>query len=244
MYVNYTATRNIITSHIQVELVSNGDFSAGATGWTATDWTVTTLATHNTGNTTPLKQALPTVTGYSCTVIVTTSGRTAGAVTPWIGVTAGSAIATNTTATEVITSVSTTELAFVPTSDFDGAVDDISSIVTDVWDLEFNAIAAPRNPTTNKIEVMSLDETTQTIVINSSGMMYSVTTELVTYGGAVWLQFMEFFNSVREGESFFFDWRGTVASPDNLETVKMVGTYTETYVDADLYRFSFTVRVQ
>ncbi len=254
MYVNYAATRNIITSHIaNVELVVNGDMSS-STGWTLnTGWSVAAGVLTGASAFSTAQQVPVLASGalYDASIDVISIG---GSGQIDISIAAGAATSYTTTGvkTAVITAgavlSSGIEIAGLELggSGYTGDLDDFSIKLasSNTWALEFNAVSAPRNPTTNKIEVMSLDETTQTIVINSSGMTYSVTTELVAYGSAVWLQFMEFFNSVREGESFSFDWRGTVASPDNLETVKLVGNYTETYVDADLYRFSFTVRVQ
>ncbi len=241
--LTYTALRKIHADHTQSELVSNGDFSSGSTGWTAADWTVTTLATHNTGNTTPITQILPTTVGYPCTVVVTTSGRTAGSVTPWMGVTEGSAITTNTTTSEVITSVSTTELAFVPTSDFDGAVDDISVIITDSWSVDVSASALNESWPIMTDEQTALDGTTETI-LHRQDQVWGVTTGLISTDDLTDDYWYEFLGSVYGGETFTFDALGSVAIPVNAVDVILVkgSINIAREGNTDYHRISFSVR--
>lgn len=112
-------------------MVINGTFTGNADGWTlGSGWSygtnkVTHAAAGGTATVTPTP-ALTIVTSTLYEVTYTVSGVTAGSVTMQIGGTNGSARSTNGTFTEVITTVSTANLTFTPTTDFDGSIDDIS----------------------------------------------------------------------------------------------------------------------
>ena len=119
-----------------VELVTNvvdRDFS-GAGNWTGTNWAIATAALqHTVGNTADAVLASANLTASSVlstrayTVIFTTTGRTAGTITPKIGASAGTAVSTNTTSTQtIVAAADDANLIFTPSSDFDGSIDDIS----------------------------------------------------------------------------------------------------------------------
>lgn len=111
------------------EKVSNGDF--GVTGvWTyGTNWAWDNAAfeaDHTPGNTAALEQDVLAVATEKYRVVFTVKNRTAGSVTPQVGGTAGTAVSSNTTSTQDITAINATNLKFVPTSDFNGSIDDVS----------------------------------------------------------------------------------------------------------------------
>jgi hypothetical protein len=121
-----------------VELITNAvnrDFS-GAGNWTGTNWSISTgafLHSAGIGNTASAVLANANLTSGSIissrkyTVSFTVSGWTAGSVTPKIGTVAGSAVSSNTTSNQTITAAADdTDLAFTPTENFDGSIDDIS----------------------------------------------------------------------------------------------------------------------
>ena len=110
-------------------VVTNGDFATDLTGWAGTGWAWDALGTalHTAGTADPLTQDLTIVTGVryklTCTV-----GGTVGSITPSIGAVAGAAIPFGSGVTEqiIIAGASgTLPLAFTPSSDFDGDIDDV-----------------------------------------------------------------------------------------------------------------------
>ena len=112
----------------RTEMVTNGSFATD-TGWTkGTGWAIGSgTATHTAGTGSEISQDITAValTGYYLTF--TTSGRTAGSVTPNIGNTDGAARSTNATFNETIHAGSgDTLLAFACSSDFDGSIDNVS----------------------------------------------------------------------------------------------------------------------
>lgn len=111
------------------EKVSNGDFGIGGVWTYGTNWAwdnAALEADHTPGATAALEQDVLAVATEKYKVIFTVKNRTAGTVTPQVGGTAGTAVATNTTSTQEITAIDTTNLKFVPSSDFDGSIDDVS----------------------------------------------------------------------------------------------------------------------
>lgn len=112
-------------------VVINGSFTGNATGWTlGSGWSyasnqVTHAASGGTATVTPTP-ALTIVTATLYEVTYTVSGVTAGTVTVNLGGTNGTARSTSGTFTEVITTSSTANLTFTPTTTFDGSIDDIS----------------------------------------------------------------------------------------------------------------------
>lgn len=138
------------------DLVTNGDFSGGATGWTGSpSWTITAAgATHVPGNTTPLSQSItiatPAVpplqlfTWWQIRII----GRTAGSVTVSVSNVTGSATTVDNTYTNVFVPTiggGPVTLAITPTSTFDGTIELVQVIQTsNSWN---NPVASnPINP--------------------------------------------------------------------------------------------------
>ena len=112
-------------------VVINGTFTGNATGWTlGSGWTYgSNKVTHTTSGGTATVTPTPTLTIVTATlyeVTYTVSGVTAGTITVNLGGTNGTARSTNGTFTEVITTASTANLIFTPTTTFDGSIDDIS----------------------------------------------------------------------------------------------------------------------
>jgi len=240
--LTYVAIRSIHADHIQSELVSNGDFSSGSAGWTATDWAVTTVATHNTGNTTALLQALSGTLGYTYDVTVTTSGRTAGSVTPYLGTQAGSAISTNTTETQSIVFTGNLNLSFVPTSDFDGAVDDISVIVTGSWGMDIIASSLGEKWPVKKNTHTALDNTTETI-FHRRDRVFDYSSDLISNTDLTDAYWCEMLDSILGGETFTFDYNGSIATPVSAGDAIMVGEPRYSAVGALFTRVSFTVKM-
>lgn len=108
--------------------VTNGDFSAGGSWTYGTGWAYDSAngeADHTSG-TAVLQQNINARAGETYILVFTVRNRTAGSVTPSIGGVSGSAVSSNTTATQTITSTGTANLTFTPTTDFDGSIDDVS----------------------------------------------------------------------------------------------------------------------
>ena len=154
-------------------LVTNGGFASTA-GWiNYYGWTIAAgVATHTPGthsvpvhilnpdddtftnsitvdNVQPLAQewSPKPVVGYSYVTGFTVSGRTAGSVRIKIGGVLGTARSTNATFAETLVAVSDGELQFVPTADFDGAVDavTVTNVNTDLKALTVQVLAAQIN---------------------------------------------------------------------------------------------------
>lgn len=116
-------------------LVSNGDFSGGTTGWTfGANWAVSGGgAQHTPGSTDPITQSitLGALPAFPQTLFtwyqITTSGATTGTITVNIGGTNGVAYAVNAVITDTMTlAVSGAQtLTITPSSNFDGTIDDI-----------------------------------------------------------------------------------------------------------------------
>jgi len=120
-------------------LLTNGDFSAGGAGWTATGWTIGTGATHNTGNTSSLSRTdtIPYVVGLRTWLAVTISGRTAGSFTVTLGDWTSSSYSLDGTFVfrgfQGVGGAITYSIN--PTSTFDGTVDDLAiHQTTNIWD--------------------------------------------------------------------------------------------------------------
>lgn len=110
-------------------LVTNGTFTGGLTGWTSTGWTASAnTALHTPGNTNALSQSISgTVITAPYQLTVTVSGRTAGSFTVSLGGYTSAAISANGTSVIPLhnTLSGTQTLAFTPTSTFDGALDGV-----------------------------------------------------------------------------------------------------------------------
>jgi len=117
-----------ISQNFGPELITNGDFVTDLTGWTGTNWAWSAgTALHSAGATAALTQAAcPAVIGKKYKVAYTISGRTAGTLTLSFGGISGSAKNDNGTYIEYIIATSTDAIAFTPSTDFNGALDNIS----------------------------------------------------------------------------------------------------------------------
>jgi hypothetical protein len=107
----------------------NGTFTGNANGWTLnTGWAYNSNnILHTAGNTLTAEQTLMPVT-QKCPyrITFTVAGRTAGSVTASLGGTSGTARSTNADFEETIVCGTTDyTLAFTPTTDFDGTIDDV-----------------------------------------------------------------------------------------------------------------------
>jgi len=109
-------------------VVTNGDFATVLTPWTGTNWAQSAgTALHTAGATDALAYAATIVDAVTYRITVTVTGA-AGTVTPMVGADAGTAIAAGAGAvTQEILSTAggALSVSFVPTTDFDGALDDI-----------------------------------------------------------------------------------------------------------------------
>jgi len=110
------------------DVADNGTFTAALTPWTGTNWAHSAgTALHTAGATDPLTEDVTIVSGVTYRITVTVTGA-AGTVTPSIGAVNGTAIAAGAgTVTQRIVAGAggTLALAFTPTTDFDGALDDV-----------------------------------------------------------------------------------------------------------------------
>ena len=243
--ITYTATRKIHADHVQSDLVSNGDFSSGSAGWTSTGWTVVTEATHNTGNTTTLYQtSLSTESASPYVVTFTISGRTAGSVTPRLGFNDGTAVSTNGTFSQnIIPDGSSVAVFFVPTTDFDGAVDDVSVIITDTWSKDLSLSSLNESWPLKTNEQTAIDGTPETI-FHRQDRAWTMTTGLISTADLTDAYWYEFLASVYAGETFTFDALGTIASPDDpVDVILVQGSIViNREGQTDYHRISFGVR--
>lgn len=128
------ATYNLYVDDVRFAVadyvIQNGTFTGAETGWTlGTGWAYSSNnVLHSAGNTATLSQTLLPVT-QKCPYRVTfdIGGRTAGTVTVSLGGgTASAARSTSGTYEEVITCGTTDyTLAFTPSTDFDGTIDNV-----------------------------------------------------------------------------------------------------------------------
>jgi len=111
-----------------------------------TDWTwganwvhnlETEEAVHTAGDTEALEQDVSAEAEKTYRVKVTVKGRTAGSITPQIGGVNGTAITSNGRFIQQITTTGTGNLKFVPTTDFNGRLDDTGvkevDLVTEIF---------------------------------------------------------------------------------------------------------------
>jgi hypothetical protein len=109
------------------DLVTNGTFTSALTGWTVgANWAYNAdTALHTAGATETLEQDVGALAESKYDVIFTVSGRSAGSVTVTLGGTAGTTRSADGTFTESLTASEASNLIFTPTSDFDGALDNV-----------------------------------------------------------------------------------------------------------------------
>lgn len=125
----YSSMFNEYFRGVSPNLLPNDSFTGGATGWTlGSGWSYSSNAVvHSSGTATLVPNpALSILVGHEYEVTYTISARTTGSVTMSLGGTTGTARSTNGTFTEKLTATTTGNLTFTPTTDFNGALDDIS----------------------------------------------------------------------------------------------------------------------
>ena len=118
------------------DVVVNGDLLGDAEGWTlGAGWAYgTNNIVHTSGTATVVPNpALTIVTATQYEVTFTVSACTTGSITAQIGGTNGTARSANGTYAEVLTTSSTGNLVFTPTTDFDGTIDDIKVRYSANW---------------------------------------------------------------------------------------------------------------
>lgn len=115
------------TAPLGASALTNGDFAASLASWTGANWAFSAgTALHTTGSTAALTQALSGLTSGGYYLISwTITGRTAGTVS--FALDAASVTGKSVTGTDTVISPSATPTFTVtPTTDFDGAVDNLS----------------------------------------------------------------------------------------------------------------------
>ncbi len=129
----YRATSSSAT--LGSELITNGDFAANLTGWTdsGASWSWSSgTALHTAGSSTTLTQAETVTNGSTYQIGITITGRTAGSIAVALGAVSliESGTSTAFTATFSRTVVAGTSgsvnLVITPTSDFNGAIDNVT----------------------------------------------------------------------------------------------------------------------
>ena len=115
------------------ELVTDGIFASDLSNWTiedaGADWVWDTgTAAHDLATIKKLYQSVTVVTGSYYILEYTISGRSLGTVTPSLGAVNGFAQSSNATQTQTFKATATgaVDLALLPTTDFDGALDNVT----------------------------------------------------------------------------------------------------------------------
>jgi len=110
------------------DIVTNGGFAADSDWTKGANWAIADgVATHTAGSIEPISQddiIEAEDVGEDYRITFTITNRTAGTITPKIG-NLGTARSTDNTYSETITSDGV-DLEFIPTTDFDGNIDDVS----------------------------------------------------------------------------------------------------------------------
>lgn len=109
------------------ELITNGNFTGAATGWTlGTGWAYSSNnVLHTAGNVAALSQVI-TTTENGLYVITFSIGGTAGTVVVSLGSGKRTLNAGAGSVEIILESLSSTALAFTPSTDFDGTIDTVS----------------------------------------------------------------------------------------------------------------------
>jgi hypothetical protein len=115
-------------SSLGIELLDNGTFTGGTTGWTlGSGWTYNSNNVIHSSGTASMYRSTGITLNQLYRVSFTVSGVTTGSVTPQLGGVNGAAVSTNTTSVQTIMSGSTSgSILFSPTTDFNGVIDDVS----------------------------------------------------------------------------------------------------------------------
>lgn len=117
-------------SVLAAEKVTNGNFEKDDSGWTREGgWSYDSNnhdMKHAPGNTEPLEQDVSAVAGEIYFLSFGVKNRTNGYATPEVGDTSGAPVSSNTTSEQTIIAWRPGKLRFNPSSDFDGAIDNVS----------------------------------------------------------------------------------------------------------------------
>ena len=181
------------------EKVANGDFSTHApsncNGWTlGADWACDIVSNEvdNTGaGTTTLEQNVSSVAGETYVVSFTVKNRTAGTVTPQVGGVSGSAVSSNTAASQLIVATGTGNLIFTPNAAFDGSIDDASVKKLTGGDLSVygNGLFKPATDSTTAFQIQNAAGTSNLLVADTTntriGLGTASPTELLTVAGNI-----------------------------------------------------------
>lgn len=109
------------------QLVQNGTFTDNADGWTLGDgWAYADNRVKHTSGIAPLSQEVLTPTNLY-RIQFTVIGMTKGSLTPALGTQTGTPVTQDGTYSEDIVSIGSGTLSLVPSTDFDGAVDDVAA---------------------------------------------------------------------------------------------------------------------
>jgi hypothetical protein len=129
----YRATSSSAT--LGAELISNGTFASDLSGWTDSgaswSWSAGT-ALHTAGSSTTLTQAETVTNGSTYQIGITITGRTAGSIAVALGsvsvIESGTATAFTSTFVRTVVAAATgsVDLVITPTSDFNGAIDNVT----------------------------------------------------------------------------------------------------------------------
>lgn len=134
----YETPRGIATGSPVVarDLVTNGTFAAD-TDWTkGTGWTISGgTANKAAGTGSDLEQTNNPVNGITYTLSFVVSSMTAGTLTPKVGGTAGTAISANGSHSEDIVSGGSGLLEFTADASFDGSIDNVVLVRTNIKQL-------------------------------------------------------------------------------------------------------------
>jgi hypothetical protein len=123
-----TVSKGIFNQGTGSEIVTNGTFDTNLTGWAGSGWAWESggRARHSSGTTALTQSAATVVIGKTYEVKYDVYGVTAGSVTMSIGGQSGTAKSAAGSYTDRITATATTALKFTPTTDFNGAIDNVS----------------------------------------------------------------------------------------------------------------------
>lgn len=117
------------------DLVINGAFDSGVSGWTSEGWSYSATnhnVVHDTaapGNTAALSQDISIVANGTYELSFTVSGMSAGSLTSRLGDTPSITVIVNGVVNQQIVTTNDNGLSFTPTIDFNGALDAISCVL-------------------------------------------------------------------------------------------------------------------